>query len=389
MHYGLKLFYSMSDDSMSGSDMEVEDVTEGANVRVVQSSMHASIIQSNLFKVVENKKESDNESEAESEKKKKEEIEISPIIIQENKEKSPTEENKESIKDILTDEDNKKMESEENKPKEIARPAEKKYSKAVRDILSDTKPVKPHHVNVEQRFYEYKSKVSKKIEMIQEEMKKKELESCTFAPKINSNKEEKRKFDQFLSHVTNFEKAKKDKIEKLQKEKEESETPDKKSFKPSLSQKTLKLTSGIKNTEIIHERLYKESKILKEKQELLAKHILEEECSFKPKLNEQSDLLKREGKIEERLYEMSKEKKKEILDFDEKAPEKLVNPESEAMISEKFIKEISEAFPVKAPDAENSMNFTEFLGILEKIHFIQTEEKHPKYTEGRELSQKA
>jgi hypothetical protein len=51
----------MSDNESSNSDMECDDVTEGATVRVVQSSMHASIKQNSLFKVVENKKESDDE----------------------------------------------------------------------------------------------------------------------------------------------------------------------------------------------------------------------------------------------------------------------------------------------------------------------------------------
>ena len=46
----------MSDkDSMSGSDMELDDITEGAEIRVVQSSIHASILQQSLFKVIENK----------------------------------------------------------------------------------------------------------------------------------------------------------------------------------------------------------------------------------------------------------------------------------------------------------------------------------------------
>ena len=287
----------MSDkDSMSGSDMELDDITEGAEIRVVQSSIHASILQQSLFKVIENKKESDNESDTEK-----------------NEIKSPVIDN-----DINTPESIKKEETQNEKNLVEKPKIEKKYSKAVQAILADIKVEKSQKIDIEKRFYEYQSKVSKKIEALKAERNEIELKECSFTPntKKTDKRQEKPNFERFLMHVTEFEKKKREKIEKFSKEK--LETDQSLNFKPVLSKKTLKLTKNTNSKEKIHERLYEEFKILKIKQETLNKEILDEYCPFKPTLNEQSALLKREGNINQRLFEISKEKAKEILVLEEK-----------------------------------------------------------------------
>ena len=350
-------------ESSSGSDMEVEDVTEGANIRVVQSSMHASIMQQSLFKVVESKKDNEKASDSENEEKPA----VPPGV--------PEEEKKEEEEKVIAN-TQKEPEIIEEKPSVSVNPEKeipekkKQYSKAIRDILADTVAPKPHKVDVEKRFYEYQQKTSKKLEALQEAYRSKELESCTFAPKIKNN-QEKRKFAQLLSHLATFQRVKNEKIEKQKKEKEDSETPDKSTFKPSLSQKTIKLTSGVKEIPKIHERLYKESQVLRSKQELLAKAMLEQECSFKPELNSQSKLLKREGTVGQRLYKLSKDKDKEKFPELPEAPEKIIiNPESEAILSKRFAEELKEAFPPSSNLPELSLTFTEFLNILQKLGFI-------------------
>lgn len=248
-------------------------------------------------------------------------------------------------------------------------PREKKYSKEVEAILAEPKEKKTSKLDIEKRFYDYQSRVDKKIVGLQEEKKSKELEGCTFAPKINK-KSEKRDFHQFMKHVENFDKVKKEKIERIKKEKLDSETPKKSSFKPTLSEKTIKLTTGHKSPDPIHERLYKESAVLKKKHEELSKQILEESCSFKPKLNEQSENLKRKGRASLRLFEISKSQAKSPEPFFERPIEKLVNPESEAIILDKFVKDVDEAFPSKADEEAPMLNFLEFVEILKKLSFI-------------------
>lgn len=391
----------MSDNdssSLSGSDMETDDVTEGANIRVVQSSMHASIMQNSLFKVVENKKESDKDSESEEEKAQGSPI-VNDFIEIKEETKSIDPEISESIEKHeekplpeLPIEKNEIIKANEVIEQKISEksslPKEKIYGKSVQAILAEPKPKKIVKVDVEKRFYDYQTRVNKKVTGMQEEKMSKELEGCTFAPKTN-RKTEKRDFDQFMRHVENYSRAKTDKLEKIKKEKLESELPSKGSFKPTLSEKTIQLTSKNKSPDPIHERLYKESEILKKKHEELSKLILEQHCSFKPKLNEQSDSLKREGLTTQRLYEKSKEKPKEHDFLYTKPIEKHVNAESESMIVEKFHKEVEVAFPNKAEEEAPMLNYVEFVEILKKLKFLTKENEGKGSEKEQKLCEKA
>ena len=403
----------MSDKESSSSDMECDDVTEGATVRVVQSSMHASIQQNSLFRVAENKKESDEEDQAkdppiaepikpEQEEEKKEEPVIPPPADPlpeapkaEEKIEVPHQEPPAAPTEVKVE--TKPQESPEKpEPK-----APKQYSKAVMKILSDPKPKKFEKFDVEKRFYTYQEKINKKIQDLQEAKDKEVLEVCTFTPAIKK-KSEKRAFDQFLRHVNNFEKNKKDKIQRSRQEQEDL-IPNESSFKPTLSERTIKLTKSLKPKTSIHKRLYKEFAVLKTKQEQLAKDVLAESCTFRPKV--ESTGAKREGDTRIRLYELSKEKKNngdEVV-----AKPKLIDASSENIIQEKYLKKIDEVLPLslsrdsmKSPDGSQKpseesktdiikLSQVEFINLLVKLKFVHEQADPTSYTSEYELASKA
>lgn len=401
----------MSDKESSSSDMECDDVTEGATVRVVQSSMHASIKQNSLFKVTENKKESDDEdNEVKSPVPKPEEKPENPPE-EEKKEDPPKEEEKPEEKPEKKPEEPEakievlaNIEKPEEPPKvdkEIIKPEKKTYNKTITRILADEKPKKHEKIDVKKRFYDYQEKINKKIQDLKDAQEKDQQEQCTFAPKIKKTSETRR-FEQFLKHVNNFDKAKKERIEKFKREKEE-EMPKKSSFKPTLSEKTIELTRDLKPEDPIHVRLYKESEILKNKQELLVKETMSEIYTFHPKIEPVAGLT-REGDTRTRLYELSKEKPK--VEKTEKK-QKLINDESESLVHRKLEKLMNEFLPKHPtlelnPDQESSekpqsppkplqdsFNFSEFLDFLIKLGFIFRKTDSTVNQPDQDLAQKA
>ena len=395
----------MSDDDMSDKDMEVENVEEGANVRVVQSSMHASIMQNSLFKVVENKKESENNSgdEDNKEEENKEVPAIEPkidspkeLVIQTEEVKPEEDKNpKEEIKIEKNESDEKKAEDEKSLGKTQSKAVKSVISAHLQEIFNEkTKKPKSAKLDVEKRFYEYKDKVTKKIEALKEEQKAKEAEICSFKPKTTIKNSEDRKFSHFLHHMETVDKLKKENLDKRVTEKEEAENPDKKSFKPTLSKGTLKIIGKNKSVGDLHEKLYKESTELKKKKEENSQKILDNFCPFKPVVSKKSSDLAREGKISQRLFEEAtslknaKEKAKSETISDKK-PEKLISDHSQSIVREKFLKEVSQFIPAKEGDSEQGLEFKDFLTLLEKLHFIHANADYNKYTEERELSNKA
>ena len=399
------------DDSMSDKDLEVENVEEGANVRVVQSSMHASIMQNSLFKVAENKKESESESEnpkeevkpieniekaekaekGEEEKEEKKEKEEkgekeSPKIVEETIQKS------EEIKIEQAEiKETVKVEEKVEVPKPIKNETKGKIISAhLQEIFEEKKKKKIPKIDVEKRFYEYKDKVKKKVESLQEEKNAKEIQLCTFQPNIQAkNQPEDRKFSNFLHHMETLDKQRKENIEKRQLLKEENDNP-KNSYRPMLSKGTLKIAGKNKSTGNLHEKLFKESSELKKKKEVDSQAILDGICTFKPIVNQKSLLLKREGQINQRLYEEAQAKTKQKQEIiPEKKTEKLISDNSENIIREKFLKEITETFPVHESEGEKMIEYKDFLHTLEKIRFINSKLEYPKYNEERDIGQKA
>ena len=412
----------MSDNESSGSDMECDDVTEGATVRVVQSSMHASIKQNSLFKVTENKKESDQESsDEEPPASKPEEKQEPPPEEVRKKEEEKKEEEEAKIEEPAKQEDPPKVENieepqikpeanevkpepTENPVKENPipeeKPRKKTYNKTITRILADDKPKKTENIDVEKRFYDYQAKVDKKLKDLKEAQDKEEQEQCTFAPKLKNKNSGKREFDQFLKHVTKFDKAKQDRIQKVQKEREE-ELLKTMSSKPTLSEKTIQITKALKPEDPIHVRLFKESEVLKTKQEQLVKETMSEIYTFHPKI-EPVPGLNREGDTRTRLYEMSKEKPK--VEKIEKKVKKMMNEESESIMVKRIDKLFKDSLPENqdlSPKPQDSgesdppkpagdtLDFTGFLNFLVKLNVVLCKEGSAACQSDQDLAAKA
>jgi hypothetical protein len=418
---------SGQDSSLSDDDTDPEIIDEAADIRVVQSSMHASVLQQ-ISKPPEIVKNNENQEKihapVENQDPKEQgskitegEQEIQDVgnaldrdqeeenfkILDKEEEKQKIEQSSDT-ENILnppqvrlnfkieekkkTNESNNQKELDleikntiKSEPEELKTNLAKNLPKKTQKNHKNHKKI-PYKLDVEKRFYEYQSKVDKKIEMYKEEKKIEELKLCTFAPKIQT-KTEKRKFNQFLDHIKGYEKRRKENLEQIKREKEEKDDLNKNTFKPILSEGTLKLTSAIETTEVICERLYKEHKVLKKKQEILSKELLKEYCPFKPKLNEQSAALKREGDTTQRLYEISKEKPKELPI---ETHDMFISPDSEKIMVEKVIKEINECIK---PDPESSgLSYSDYLNVLEKLHLVRNDVDPEQYTLERELASK-
>ena len=407
---------SSDEGSMSDDDLEIENVEEAANVRVVQSSMHASIVNS-LFRVTENKKESDNDSESEEnrdgivkgsglEAKIEEKIQTMPIIISNIEEFSVKIEEKIEIPP-------ESLENLKNERKSTQKSKKESFSQALQEIFSDKKRPQPRNSDLEKRFFEYNEKRNQKIETLKELKKAEESILCTFKPQT-LNKQDPKNFSHFLGHMQLVDKLKKEKLEKNLLEKEENEKLDPKSFKPTLSKGTQKIVKKHKSLGNLHEKLYKESSELRKKKEIDSKAIIDGICSFRPTVSSMSLALKREGQISERLYLESKNKKKSNL-TPEKKIEKLISDESENIIREKFLKEIDQILlsskdnpenPEKLENSENPENpekfenlenlenpeflleYNDFLSLLKNLNFVQSKPGSSNFDYHHELTQK-
>lgn len=376
----------MSDDSFSDEDVDAGDVGEGACVRVVQSSLHASIMQNSLFKVVEKQQESEDDKSDES-------PEISqvsapsPIPVQ----GSPF--NSEIFEPPITQSDDLLATTENLKtqelPKDIHIPPSFQLTSPLLNAIFNEKPKKKKkkgkNLDVNKRFYDYKAKVNQKIALLKEEKDAKESEICTFQPKSSGNPKEELKFSHFLSHMEKMKENKEKELEKLKSEKNSEECfQASQLFKPILSKKTKKLASKRHSSVDLHEKLYKEFEELKKKKQIESQAILDQLCTFKPILGKRSADLKREGLATDRLYQQSFKKKSQVFPQPERKSEKLISESSEAIVKEKFLKEFDLIFA----SFEQSLAWEDFLKSLEKFGFVREGENKPAL-EDKELAKKA
>ncbi|OMJ89200.1 hypothetical protein SteCoe_8676 [Stentor coeruleus] len=391
-----------SDESMSEGDLESGGVDEGANIRVVQSSMYGSLMQNSLFKVVENTKETEirNDKEEVIEKSKdQEEVDQNDVkdcgekIVFENGSSLDIQIPKETelvINDICNQKAPEEMTTENGfKTKVKTKQSSKKTSSSLQEIFDEKKKSRPYKINFEKRFYDYKNKVQQKIIDLQKEKASKELESCTFKPKTTLSPNEERKFSHFLIHMEAVDKAKKDNYDRRILEKEVETDPNKNSFKPTLCKGTEKIVKKNKSPDNVHNKLFKEYVDLQKRKEIDSQAILDEMCSFKPSVNKKSSTIKREGQINLRLFEASKNKKTASTSLIPNKLEKLASEESKNILREKFLKEITEILPLADKENDEILGFKEFVILAEKLGFIHSEQDHHKYAEERELCKKA
>lgn len=394
----------MSDDSFSDDDMDAGDVGEGACVRVVQSSLHASIMQNSLFKVVEKQQESEDEKpentedkaqKPESPKEQRENFQGKPEIFEEKIEEKPA--NPLDSFEISANDDQYMIRVEdfsENINKEILSNHQKepfapiliKLTSPILKSIFDEEPKKKKRkkLDVKKRFYDFKAKVTEKIALLKEEKDSKESEICTFQPKTSSNPKDL-KFSHFLNHMEKAKDSQLKALEKLQADKAtEEQERSCKLFKPVLSKMTNKLASKRHSSVDLHEKLFKEYEELKKKKEKESKAVLDQICTFKPALGKRTSELKREGLATDRLYQDLKSKKSQIFPIIERKSEKLISESSELILKEKFLKEFDSHFS----SLHEGQSFEDFLKSLEKIGFVR-EGENKSVLEDRDLAKKA
>jgi hypothetical protein len=352
----------MSDDSMSGSDLDAGETGEGACIRVVQSSLHASIMQASLFKVPEKSKEFEEEKDqksAEANSAIQENAEIIQLIEALDKKRN-SESNDEAQQSKIESFSKSSRKSSLKSSKDLMKKVKKLTSQHLKEVF-DEKEVKKGKVDVEKRFYEFKRKVNLKIETLKEEKQAKESEICTFHPKTSSIQTEKLSFPHFLKHMELVNENHKKNLEKIQNEKQAEEKLAKtKLFKPTLSKMTQKIAKKHKSTSNLHEKLFKESEELKLKKAKESEELLKQTCPFKPVLLNQNYIeLKKSEKPRENLL---------IQENIQRKSEKLISENSETIIREKFLKELEEVLP------NEDLDINSFLHVLETTRFIHQEE---------------
>lgn len=388
-----------SDESMSEGDLESGGVDEGADIRVVQSSMYGSIMQNSLFKV-ENKKESEISSDKEEVKEKLKDKEMTQNDVKECSEKIVFEQQNTSgtqipkdpelvFNDICHQKTPDETTIENGLKAKVKTKQNARFNSSLQELFNEKKKSKPYKINFEKRFYDYQNKVQQKIIDLQKEKASKELQSCTFKPKTTLSPNEERKFSHFLIHMEAVNKAKRENYDRRVLEKEAETDPNKNLFKPTLCKGTERISRKNKSPDNVYDKLFKEFVDLQKRKEEDSQAILDEMCSFKPAVNKKSLGLVREGQINLRLFEASKNKKTTSAPFLPDRLKKLASEESKNLLREKFLKEIIEILPSADKENEEILGYKEFVILAEKLGFVHIEQDHHKYSEERELCKKA
>ena len=232
------------------------------------------------------------------------------------------------------------------------------------------------------KLAEKKTEKSEKIEKLREEAIKKELEECTFHPKI-LGETKVRSPDEYYKDQLKYEGKKQEKIREIQKAFSQSVLTQMGSFThvPSITEKSSLLASKHVYEENTYDRLHKglkpkvtiesiDSKVDGEKNKK-SEGNTESQWTFTPTLNIRSKNLLRIAPVDEILYEDAKRRQRDkneqkiMLNY-----ESSVNPSSEKMLIEKFYKEFIDICNW------DDIIYTDFQMILQSMFFILGLEKH-------------
>lgn len=363
---------------MSGSDLEAGDTGEGACIRVVQSSLHASIMQASLFKVPEKGKEFE-EDKQESGQISSPQAEIiespSPSHSKssnhsKNSIKSPKSKSSTPPPDFPQEEiksnSNKSLYNSEKPQTPLSPKVTKLTSLHLKEVF-DEKIQRKGKVDVDKRFYEFKRKTKLKIENLKEQQEAKVSEICTFQPKTLVKNEEKLSFPHFLDHMELVNENHKKNLEKLQNERAQEELAvNSNLFKPTLNKKTLKLVSKHKSSSNLYEKLFKEHEELKLKKVKETEEIIKQTCPFTPDLGKNCAELKPVFKVSERILQPIKSEGT-LATVVERKSEKLISQNSEVLIRTKFVRELESVLPIE------EINFDQFIMVLHSTLFIHSD----------------
>ena len=331
----------MSSSGSSDFDMDMDDVNEGAQVRV-----QASVQQSVVRKIEAASDDAPSEIEEEDMDDWDDDSQALSIYKQPIVEEKSNKEESQTMRKLkfyhLFDE-----------------PTKKRTSK----------------LDVEERFYKYKAKVNEKTQSLAKVLEEKEVEECSFKPTI-LNKSKTRSVPEFLKNMKKFEERRQEKIKRIQDEEEKEIVEQTKKSKPKLCKKSILLAS--KNAKNSEESLDKLSKAK------LQSNPLVDTNSYKPTVNLRSQELYREKSIDKILYEDALRRASKTIAEENSAPELAISYRSERVLLEKFKREYSELFSYLDPEGSKTLNYIKFTTILCNMNYIS--QSSSRLTQERQLA---
>lgn len=247
-------------------------------------------------------------------------------------------------------------------------PIKFKINAKIMDIFDDIKSPPPKAPDMNERFFKFKEKVKAKIEKMSQDQQELHKKTCTFKPKLLNNKRSARNFEEFLKEMKKFERSKDEKLNKLRTIKgKECIVP---THAPLICKQSMKILRKKDLAQPVHQKLYNERRLMDLKKD---KSKVEPLPSFSPAVNPKSHEVKREGKINDVLYEdaVRRQKKRSISPIDIK--EKFASEKSEQVLCEKFTREFTSAVRKVFCEDKAWFTYSEFLLILCEMDFIKND----------------
>jgi hypothetical protein len=225
--------------------------------------------------------------------------------------------------------------------------------------LFDEKPKPKRRLcDVKERFYKHQEKIKEKVEKLSKEVQEREVEECTFKP-TTLNKNQTKGVQEFLKQVQKYEDCKKDKLNQKIAEKEAMIKTMKKTSKPNLCSKSLKIAAKVERNGI----------------EKLAKAKTQQKPPpdphpYKPTVNQRSKDLFRGQRVEQLLYEDALRRSSRSLTSTPVMQEKFISARSEQVLLDKFKKDFEDHFAYLDTNESSAINYTKFTTLLANMNFI-------------------
>ena len=279
---------------------------------------------------------------------------------------------------------------------------------------------------IAERLYKQNEALQEHSKALAEAYLEKELEECTFNPRIHSGSDSKRTKEQFLEDQKKFleqAEAKRQKIkEKIAAEQKLAEG----TYKPELCKKSLKILEKKKkltpaSEEDVHSRLYKLNKNAQQKLMLdvaqddselgdsnntssqflgnlsrtTLKHLeeIEKNTTFKPNIQKKSKEMKREIKVEAILYSDAMRRQRKTVEVKKKLNKKKpakphISDESRRALATRFIREFEvHISDILGENTEKKLDYLELNEFLKRLSFLKDADdiEQPQFTPERVL----
>ncbi|OMJ66313.1 hypothetical protein SteCoe_36877 [Stentor coeruleus] len=247
-------------------------------------------------------------------------------------------------------------------------PIKFKMNAKIMDIFDDIKSPPPKIPDINERFFKFKEKVKAKIEKMSQDQQELHKKTCTFKPKLLNNKRSARNFEEFLKEMKKFERSKDEKLNKLRTMKgKDNMIP---THAPALCKQSMKILRKKDFVQPVHQKLYNERRLMDLKKD---KSKAEPLPSFNPTVNQKSHDVKREGNINDVLYEdaVRRQKKRSISPIEVKG--KFVSEKSEQVLCDKFTREFISAVRKGFCEDKPWFTYSEFLFVLCEMDFIKND----------------